>query len=166
MRRVTRLLGTDPFRFLVLLGSFALTWYAFRLLRDEPEVPSVLLWFVAAAVAHDAVLLPLYALGDRALTGAFRGTHPAGVNHVRLPALGSGLLFLVFCPGILGLGAADRAAATGQDLEPYLGNWLLVTAVLFVLSLGWWVVRLLSRAVRGRGGSERENATDPAGRTS
>ncbi|MEU6131278.1 hypothetical protein ABZ805_19060 [Saccharopolyspora sp. NPDC047091] len=163
---MTRLLGTDPFRFLVLLGSFALTWYAFRLLRDEPELPAVLLWFVAAAVAHDAVLLPLYALGDRALTGVFRRAHPAAVNHVRLPALGSGLLFLVFFPGILGLGAADHAAATGQDQEPYLGNWLLVTAVLFGLSIGWWIVRVLSRAVRGRGGSEPGKAPDLAGRTS
>ncbi|MFR9730616.1 hypothetical protein ACL03H_15450 [Saccharopolyspora sp. MS10] len=147
MRRSARLLGTDPFRFLVLLGSFALAWYVFLRVRDQPELPALLLWFFGAVVAHDAVLLPLYSLGDRALTGIFRHRSPAAVNHVRLPALGSGLLFLMFFPGILGLGAADHAAATGQDQQPYLGNWLLVTAVLFGLSVGWWVVRvLLSRA--------------------
>ena len=154
MRRVTRFLGTDPFRLLVLLASFGLTWYVYALLRTEETLPSMLLWFLGAVIGHDAVLLPLYALGDRALTGTFAPLArrarriPVSVNYLRLPALGSGLVFLVFSPSILEQGARDFAKASGQSQDPYLGNWLLVTAVLFGLSLVVWMIRTLLAYLR------------------
>lgn len=149
MRRLTRFLGTDPFRLLVLLGSFVLTWYVYTLLRTEQTLPSMLLWFLGAVIGHDAVLLPVYGLADRALNGVMGPLSrrakraPVSVNYLRLPALGSGLLFLVFFPGILEQGAQDYAKATGENQDPYLGNWLLVTTVLFGLSAIVWVIRAL-----------------------
>ena len=154
MRHVTRFLGTDPFRLLVLLASFGLTGYVYASLRTDETFPAMLLWFLAAVIGHDAVLLPLYSLGDRALTGALAPLGrrakrvPVSVNYLRLPALGSGLVFLVFFPGILEHGAQDYAKATGQNQDPYLGNWLLVTAVLFGLSLVVWLVRTLVAHLR------------------
>lgn len=154
MRRVTRFLGTDPFRLLVLLASFGLAGYVYASLRTDETLPAMLLWFLAAVIGHDAVLLPLYSLGDRALSGALAPLGrrakriPVSVNYLRLPALGSGLVFLVFFPGILEHGAQDYAKATGQDQDPYLGNWLLVTAVLFGLSLAVWLVRTLLAHLR------------------
>lgn len=154
MRRVTRFLGTDPFRLLVLLASLGLAGYVYALLRSDETLPAMLLWFLAAVVGHDAVLLPLYSLGDRALTGTLAPLSrrakriPVSVNYLRLPALGSGLLFLVFFPGILEHGAQDYAKATGQTQDPYLGNWLLVTTVLFGLSLAVWFVKTLLAHLR------------------
>lgn len=158
MKALTRFLGTDLFRFLVLLGSFALTWYVYTLLRTEQTLPSMLLWFLGGVIGHDAVLLPVYALGDRTLVGVLAPLRrhvervPVSVNHVRLPALGSGLLFLVFFPGILQQGAQDYAKATGQNQAPYMDNWLFVTCVLFGLSFAVWLVRTVVALLRRDGG--------------
>jgi hypothetical protein len=76
------------------------------------------------------------------------------VNHVRLPALGSGLLFLVFFPSILEQGAPDYGKASGQNLAPYLDNWLFVTFILFGLSFAVWLIRTVAALLRPiRGGT-------------
>jgi len=56
------------------------------------------------------------------------------VNYLRVPVLASGLLFLVFFPGIITQGASTYLAATGQTQAPILGRWLLFTAIAFALS--------------------------------
>src|SRR5947207_7312107 len=102
------------------------------------------IFFVGAIVAHDFVLFPLYALADR-LLGRRGIEHRPGlsrINHVRIPALLSGLLLLMFFPLVLGLGARTYRSATGLDTGPFLGRWLLVTAVLFALSGVLYVGRL------------------------
>lgn len=107
---------------------------------------AMLVWFAAATVAHDLVLFPLYAAGDRLLvrTLASRGA----VNFVRLPVLASGLTFLLFLPGIVGQGTATHLAATGLDQRPYLGRWLTLCAVFFAVSA---LVLAVRRATRRRG---------------
>jgi hypothetical protein len=83
----------------------------------------------------------LYAAADRALVGAARGRVPL-INHVRVPALGAGLTLLMFWPGIVRQGEATHVAATGLDQEPYLGRWLMLSAVLFSASGLVYLVRL------------------------
>jgi|GEM_PF-4107651 len=46
-------------------------------------------------------------------------------------ALGSSLLFLIFFPGTIRQGAALYYDDTGLTQEPFLGRWLMVTAIMF-----------------------------------
>ncbi|MFF7970653.1 hypothetical protein [Streptomyces sp. NPDC007905] len=121
----------SPFQLLLLTCSFALAGYAgTRLLAGDWF--GVALWIVAAALLHDLVLLPLYAVLDRAVVrGLDAGGRRAWVPYVRVPALLSGLLLLVWFPLILGLVDRRYRSATALSADVFLGRWLLVTAVLF-----------------------------------
>ncbi|WP_374100154.1 hypothetical protein [Streptomyces sp. DSM 110735] len=121
----------SPLELLLLGCSFALAVYAgIRLLAGDWL--GVVLWIVGAALLHDLVLLPLYSALDRALVA---GCGAAGrrslVPYVRVPALLSGLLLLVWAPLILGLSADRYRSATGLDPDGFLTRWLLITAALF-----------------------------------
>jgi hypothetical protein len=135
--------GAHPVHLLTMLSGFALLGYTL-LTCTPPELwnrgtwwQSIAVWFVAAVVAHDFVLFPLYAFADRVLAGrrrqAWRAEVPAG-NYIRVPALAAGLTLLIFLPGIIEQGAPVYQAATGQTQEPFLGRWLLLTAVMFGIS--------------------------------
>ncbi|MGP3978483.1 hypothetical protein ACTWQF_31645 [Streptomyces sp. 8N114] len=138
--RLRRSVGS-PLQIVLLLASFVLTGYAgVRLLADDWL--GVAVWFVGAALLHDLVLLPLYSLADRVprLTGRY-------VNHLRIPALLSLLLLLVWLPLIVG--PADRyPKLTGrpEGNNGYALHWLWVTVGLFAVSGLWLAVR----TVRGR----------------
>ncbi|MGI9156218.1 MAG: hypothetical protein ACR2FG_06215, partial [Marmoricola sp.] len=55
-------------------------------------------------------------------------------TYVRLPALASGLLFVLFFPGIVEQGAASYHRATGQTQAPFLQRWVLLVLVIFATS--------------------------------
>ena len=139
--------GANPWHLVLVVGGFAVTAWIVLRLAGEPTTGRMLLWFVGAAIAHDFVLFPVYALADRALRRAVyarragRRSRPSGLNHVRFPVLASGLLFLVYLPGILRQGRDTYLAATGQDQRPYLTRWLLVSAAVFLLSGAWYALR-------------------------
>jgi len=107
MRRFRYEYGSGPLHALGLAASFALTGYAVLRIAGGPSPLSVLLWFVAAIVAHDLVLLPLYSsidrIGARVLRPARSPRAISPLNHVRVPALLSGLMLLVWFPLVLGL---------------------------------------------------------------
>ncbi|MFG1673452.1 hypothetical protein [Micromonospora sp. NPDC049282] len=125
-----RAYGAAPWHLLLLVGCLAVAgWVALRL-AGEPTAGRMLLWFVGAVVAHDLVLFPAYAAADRVLRRAGRSLR----NHVRVPAYASALLFVVYLPGVLGLGDGTYAAATGLAPEPLLGRWLAVSGGLFAAS--------------------------------
>jgi hypothetical protein len=134
----------SPFQLLLLACSFALAAYAgVRLFAGDWF--KVALWIVGAALLHDLVLLPLYALADRAVV---RGLETAGrrgwTPYVRVPAALSGLLLLVWFPLISGMVDRRYRSATGQSVDGFLTRWLLITAVLFggsALLLAWRVRR-------------------------
>ncbi|PZF94738.1 hypothetical protein [Micromonospora deserti] len=147
--------GAGPRHLLVLLACFTVTGWVVLRLAGEATAGRMLLWFVGAVIAHDLVLFPVYATVDRALRRVFRvGARATGVgrpsalNHVRVPALAAGLLFLVFLPGILGLGGQTRLAATGHEPHPYLGRWLAVSGLMFLLSAVGYALRRLRRPHR------------------
>ncbi len=133
MRRFSDVYGSRPAHLLVLIACFALAGYAGSFLLGDPALLRVLAWFVGAAVVHDLLLFPLYALVDRALGSLPRPRVPV-VNHVRVPLLGAGLTFLVFLPGIVRHGEATHLAATGLDQSPYFGRWLGLVAAMAALS--------------------------------
>lgn len=144
-----------PLRHLMLLtGAFAVTGWVVSRLATEPTAGRMLVWFVGAAIVHDFVLFPVYGLADRLLRRALgRGVSaaattpspaargPAPLNHLRVPALASGLLLLVYLPGILRLDRPAYLAASGQDQRPFLARWLLVTAALFLVSAAVYALR-------------------------
>ncbi|MFY1636482.1 hypothetical protein ACN27F_24940 [Solwaraspora sp. WMMB335] len=143
--------GAPVWHLLLLVGCFAIAgWVALRLAGEATAV-RMLIWFVAAVIIHDLVMFPVYAAADRALLTAGRAGYGTGarpvrlsvVNHVRVPVLGSVLLFLVYLPGILRLGSGTFTSATGLTQEPYLGRWLVLTAVMFAVSGLVLVARLL-----------------------
>jgi hypothetical protein len=152
----TRFYGAHPVKLLLVLACFALAGYAALQVATDAKWPRILLWFCAAVIGHDLVLFPLYALVDRVAHRAIRTLpRPDGaaavplVNHVRLPLLGSGLLFLLFFPGIIQQGARSYLSATGKTQEPYLARWLLLCAGMFALSAVVYAVRA-RRASRPR----------------
>ena len=144
MRRFAERYGARPTHLLALLVCFAIAAYAASFLLGDPALLRVLGWFVGAAVVHDLVLFPLYSAADRALARPPRRRVPV-VNHVRVPALGAALTFLVFLPGIIRQGGETHLAATGLDQQPYLGRWLVLVAGMIVLSALVYVVRLVVR---------------------
>ncbi len=120
-----------PFPLLILSCGFALAGYAgVRLLADDWS--GVVLWFVGAALLHDLVLLPLYAVVDRGVVRAFgaAGRRERTV-YVRVPAALSALLLLVWFPLITGQVDERYRRATGMSADGFLDRWLLITAVLF-----------------------------------
>ncbi len=90
------------------------------------------------------MLFPLYALLDRSagsLLHRRRRPAPGSVNYVRVPALLSGLLLLVFSPVILQRSEPAYGAATGLDQDPYLGRWLAISGTLFLVSAVLYALR-------------------------
>lgn len=153
--RLRAFYGSHPLHLLVLLVCFALAGYAALRVAADPTFVNMITWFAAAVVAHDLVLFPLYALADHSLTAAVQRRHPAPrprppvLNHIRVPTLAAGLLFLLYFPGILQLGSGTFAAATGQTQEPFAGRWLLLTAGFFALSALIYAARLARSRPRG-----------------
>ncbi|MFE7758441.1 hypothetical protein [Streptomyces sp. NPDC057418] len=168
MAAFRRRYGASPLHLLLVLASFALAAYAgVRLLKGDAL--GVALWFVGAALLHDLVLLPFYAVTDRAAQRLFReeagaGEGPPGpaVNYVRVPVFLSGLL-LVWWPLILG--RVDRYAAyTGLPADGFLGRWLLITAALFVASAATLLVRRWHESAPRRRSARRERRAREAAR--
>jgi hypothetical protein len=148
--RAARAYGASPLHLLALLASFAVAGYAVAHLVHESTFVRILVWFLAAVIGHDLILFPLYALADRSLRGALRALWPRGgaaarvspLNHFRVPAMGAGLLLLVFLPGIIRQGGPTYHAATGQTQQPFLSRWLLLSGAMFALSAIVYAVRL------------------------
>ena len=144
MRAFARTYGSSPLHLLALLASMALAAAAALRVADDPARLRYLAWFLGAVVLHDLVLFPLYALLDRsagALVRRRRAPAPGSVNHVRVPALLSGLLLLVFWPVIFRHSEDAYGTASGLDQQPYLLRWLLLSAVLFLGSAVLYAVR-------------------------
>jgi hypothetical protein len=140
--------GNGPLHLLSAIASFAVVAYALIEVVDRPGALSFAIWFGGAIVAHDLVAFPLYSLLDRIAGRASGERSPSAVNYVRVPALLSGLAFVVWFPLILGLSGETYEAASGLTPDPFLGRWLALTAALFGGSGLVYAVR--SRRRRGR----------------
>jgi hypothetical protein len=150
LTRVRRAYGAHPLHLLALVACFALAGYVATHLAGDPLVVRMLIWFGGAVVGHDLLLFPLYALADRSLRGVLgllpttrlnRAPVVSPLNYVRVPALGTALLLVVFLPGIIQQGARTYLSATGLTQAPYLGRWLILTAVMFGASAVVYAIR-------------------------
>jgi hypothetical protein len=150
--------GASPLHLLAHIVTLAIVAYAIVQLLGQKHWVNWLGWFVAAALLHDVVLLPAYSLLDRVGHAVLRGPDrrlpgrdPRGpaqvplVNHVRAPALISGLLLLIYFPLILGPATPGYVSATGHNPSGYLRNWLLITLALFAASAVIYAIRVRIR---------------------
>jgi hypothetical protein len=150
--RVWRRYGAGPGHLAAMAGCFLLAGYAASRLLGDPALFRIAIWFVGAAVVWDLVLGPLLALVDRGLragTARVRAGGVSALNYLRVPALLSGLLLLLFAPSVLGRSEGVFTAKSGLSQDVYLGRWLGVTAVLFAVSallFGVAVLRARRRA--------------------
>lgn len=146
---VRRRYGEGTLHLVLMAASFALAGYAgVRLLAGDTL--GVAMWFVGAALVHDLVLVPLYASADLLLRRC-SGRRSGSVNYVRVPAFLSGLLLLMWFP-LITRQAEHYEPYSGLSPDVFLGNWLLITAVLF-LGSGLWLV---FRTVRPRRSETKE----------
>jgi hypothetical protein len=146
--------GASPLHLLAHATAFAIAGYALAQIVRGGTVVNFIAWFAGAAVVHDVVFLPLYSVLDRLTHRALRGQPPHRalggysrervpvINHVRVPAMISGLLLLVYFPLILGLSDGKYFAASGRHLGGYARNWLGITAVLFAGSAVLYAIRV------------------------
>ncbi len=153
--RLESLYGASGRHLLVTLAALSLAVYTVlelgldELWDSDVWWQSILVWFLGAVLLHDLVLFPLYALADRLFGRALRRRSPAPgeasgvpiVNHVRIPVLAIGLLFLLFFPGIIEQGASSYSKATGQTQEPFLERWLILSAAIVGLSAATYALR-------------------------
>ncbi len=171
--RLRELYGAGPTHLLLMLAVLLLAGYAVLVLGlDELFDPdswwqSIAVWFVGAAIAHDLLLFPAYAFGDRLLTARRTSHRPVRtLNHVRVPLLATGLTFLVFFPGILQQGSDAHLRASGLTQEPYLERWLLLSAAFFAVSgLVYAVrhVRHVRQVTPPKNRSGQESDAEPVG---
>jgi hypothetical protein len=156
--RMKRVYGAHPLQLLTLLACFAFVGYVISVLgpkqlwNSQVWWQSIIVWFLGAILLHDLLLFPFYAVAHRsfeaglhAVTGRLPITSPRvpPINYVRIPVMASGLLFLMFFPGIIQQGKGSYLRATGLTQQPYLDRWLLITAALFGASAVAYAVRLL-----------------------
>ena len=171
--RFTAFYGSNPLHLLGTIAAFALAGYVVTLLGPQalwnPKVwwQSIAVWFLAAIIAHDLILFPLYALADRSVTAALaavRGStgraRSGGVAGVAAelspcPDPGDGAVAAaVLSRNHPSRGNSSYLAATGQNQQPFFARWLLLVAALYGLSALAYAARL---AVAGR----RRDQTDP-----
>jgi hypothetical protein len=140
--------GAGPLHLLALLASFAVVAYALsRSLELAANPERLLLWMGGSIVAHDLLLLPLYtAFGVIAAlllipAGGGSRLRIAALNHLRFPALASGLLLLVWYPLIAGPAERTFMRNTGLTKDVYLERWIILSAALFVLSAAVFALR-------------------------
>lgn len=142
--RLWRGYGAGPLHLLSHVAALALAGYAFTRIFAGGQPWNVVLWFGGAVLLHDAIAFPLYTALDRLALGRAGRS----INHVRVPALLSGLAFIVFFPLILGLGDGRYERATTLSQDVYLGRWLLLCAAMFTGSALLYALGARRRGVR------------------
>lgn len=153
--------GAGPFHLAGAVCCLAVAGYAVTRVLGQGGWAAIFLWFAACIVLHDLIGWPIYTATDRFLTrfqrrrAATMATAPTGaacsgpdgrtvhwVNHVRFPVVISGLLLVMFFPLVLRLSNNTYESLVGFNENAYLTNWLVVTAVLCVVSVVLYVARL------------------------
>jgi hypothetical protein len=147
MNWLRRRYGAGPLHLLSLVACIALVGYVVTRMAGQGGLVRIAAWFFGALILHDFVLWPLYALADRSVLRLARRNpdrlpRVPWINHVRVPAIISGILFGISFPLILRLSNSTYQQTTGLTESPYLGHWLLVTGVLFAGSAIIYAFRL------------------------
>ena len=148
--------GASPLHLAGHLVVFSIALFAIDRIASGGGLAELIALYIGFVIAHDLVFLPAYSCLDRATQAALarlapggRGSVPA-INHVRVPALISGLLLIIYAPFISGMADSGYFQLSGHHIEGYLRNWLLISAALFLGSGLIYALRV-GRAVVKRG---------------
>ena len=146
MARFRSSYGAGPLHLIAVIASLAIVMYAVLEIAGTAHPVNFALWFIAAIVVHDMIAFPLYsALGVIAGAGLQRPDLTPGIfsiNFVRIPALLSAFVFIVWFRVILGFSEPEVIESTGLGTDPFLGRWLLLTGVMFLISGLLYAVKL------------------------
>lgn len=140
--------GASPLHLIGHVIGLGIAAFAFVQIFKGGDTVQLIEWFVGFTLLHDLVLLPLYTALDRLLhlklpfRRSSHGHDVPLVNHLRMPALISGVLLLMYFPLISRLGARTYLFYSGHRVEGYLRNWLLISVGLFVFSGIVYLLRL------------------------
>lgn len=154
--------GAGPFHLAGVVCCLAVAGYAVTRVLGQSGWLAIFLWFGACIVLHDLIGWPIYTAADRFLTRyqrrrastmatALTGATCSGpgcrivpwVNHVRFPVVISGLLLVMFFPLVLRASNNTYESLVGYNEDAYLTNWLVVTALLCVVSAALYAARLV-----------------------
>ncbi len=139
--------GASPLHLLGHLAAFAITYYALSevLLSKYSHAVNWAAWFIGGALLHDLVFLPTYVILDtiaRLGVADYPQRRVNVINHIRVPTVMAGTMFLVYFPLILGDGKENYINDVGHGPPDFLARWLLICAVLFGTSALAYAVRL------------------------
>lgn len=142
--------GAGPLHLLVLIASVAFVGYVVSRIHAQDGLSAlirIVVWFAGAAILHDLIIWPLYALADRGVLRLARRDpdrlpRVPWINYVRVPAIMSGMLLAISLPLVLRLSEGRFYSTTGFTESPYVGRWLLVTAGLYAISAVLYALRL------------------------
>jgi hypothetical protein len=134
--------GARPVHLAAYLAVFAITGAVVLQIAGLDRPVRIGVWFAAAVVAHDLVAYPLYATLDRVAQRVRPARVPrSALNHLRVPAMLSLLLLVVWFPFIARRSERNYELFTGVEQPDHLARWLAVSGALFALSVAAWVVR-------------------------
>jgi hypothetical protein len=148
--------GASPLHLAGHLAVFAIAAFAIDRIASGAGLAKVIGLYILFVIAHDLIFLPLYSSLDRVLRAtlmrptARRSARVPAINHIRAPALISGLLLIIYAPLISGTADAGYFRASGHHLEGYLRNWVLISAALFLASGIIYALRVRRAVVNGR----------------
>lgn len=159
MRRGPRLgfarrYGASPLHLLAHLAGFAIVAFALDRIFSGGDAKVLIIWYLGFAIAHDLVFVPAYTGLDRLFQATiarlpFRArTGIPVINYVRVPAVISGLLLIIYLPLISRRNETWYFDLSGHYLTYYLRNWLLITTVLFLGSGLMYAARVVRARAR------------------
>lgn len=139
MDRFRSMYGASPLHLIASIASFAIIAYGFLRIFDSPAPESTMIFFIAAIFAHDLIAFPMYSMLNQIAFRTVKGDRDwwlskgavPPLNYIRIPAVVSGFLLLLYFPLIFRLSADRFIASSGQSPDVFLGRWLGIVAVLF-----------------------------------
>lgn len=154
--RFRRRYGANPLHLAGHLALFAIAFFAIDRIASDGGLAKVIALYIGFVIAHDLIFLPAYSGLDRIARAALAtlpawgpGSVPA-INHIRAPALISGLLLIIYFPFISRRADNSYFQLSGHHIEGYLRNWLLISVALFLGSGLIYALRVRRASVNGR----------------
>ncbi|MFZ0091791.1 MAG: hypothetical protein WAL63_19970 [Solirubrobacteraceae bacterium] len=147
--------GASPLHLAGHLVVFAIAFFAIDRIASDGGLAELIALYVGFAIAHDLIFLPAYSGLDRLARAAFarlpgrRAARVPAINHIRAPSLISGLLLIIYSPFISRKADNSYFQLSGHHIDGYLGNWLLVSAALFLGSGLIYALRVGRAVVNG-----------------
>lgn len=150
MKSMRSLYGDSALHLLAVIASFAICGYAFFMIFQTSTAWGTVAWFAGAVIAHDLIAFPLYS-GLNLIANRGMGSRSRSwvedrkvqlINYIRIPAVVSAMLFLLFFPLIMRADADLYFANSGESVDKFLGRWLGICAVLFTISAITYAINL------------------------